>query len=365
MKKTIGFLVYDNRSGSTYLASLLNNHPEIGVTIEAGFPDEVFGINDKSIRLETKDDVKAFLNRVYTDKKFVSWNLDYKKILEKGIAKIPLFSHDFFYIFLESYFQKYKPSANVWIFKNTRSVPEIVPFLNRYPDAKFIHIYRDGRAVFDSKKRSIGSNTSWPMETDPIKAAKLWVNTMKMAEKAGRYNNFINIKYESLLVNPEKELKRIGNFLLGRNIDPRIFLDFSKNNDYSSLIPLSQRHLHLDINKPPLLSKIDEWKKRLNPCEIWLYEMVARDVLSSYSYDLSANFDVTELRKFFINLKCHMWLFWSRLLAFRRYFYLVTRPKLFRQKLVAFSKDRKTRSFCLKCISKLAWLKNKVNITKG
>ncbi|GAN31521.1 sulfotransferase [Candidatus Brocadia sinica JPN1] len=75
-----------------------------------------------------------------------------------------------------------------------------------FPDAKFIHIVRDGRDVFDSWRKMNSFN-------DNVAAAALdWRYKLFRIEKSFKKipeENKITIRYEDLLENPENTIKSI------------------------------------------------------------------------------------------------------------------------------------------------------------
>ena len=94
----IVFLTYIPRSGSTYLAKLLDEYKDIGVTIEANIPD---GIRNGKCKIENYNDFEEYLKRLYRDEKFNYWNIDkdrLKKILINQLNQLYLTSLNTFII---------------------------------------------------------------------------------------------------------------------------------------------------------------------------------------------------------------------------------------------------------------------------
>ena len=58
----IVFLTYISRSGSTYLAKLLDEYNDIGVTIESQIPD---GIGWGRCNIKNSDDLEKYLKKLY------------------------------------------------------------------------------------------------------------------------------------------------------------------------------------------------------------------------------------------------------------------------------------------------------------
>ena len=76
-----------------------------------------------------------------------------------------------------------------------------------FPGAKFIHIVRDGRQVINSMQEKFG----WSF----AKAMHQWKQLVEAGDTINRQNkgNFLQIKYESILLNPEKMFHMIFEFI--------------------------------------------------------------------------------------------------------------------------------------------------------
>lgn len=77
-----------------------------------------------------------------------------------------------------------------------------------YPDAKFVHIIRDGRDV----ARSIATQNWGP--TDIAGAAREWRESVDAGRGAGLSGDrYLEVRYESLLASPEPEIGRLYGWL--------------------------------------------------------------------------------------------------------------------------------------------------------
>jgi len=80
-----------------------------------------------------------------------------------------------------------------------------------FPEAKFIHIYRDGRDVVCSRKKK---GETW------FQSSSLWLyNTISALQLEGD-RNYYALSYENLVCNTEKEIRKLCEFLS---------IEFSKN----------------------------------------------------------------------------------------------------------------------------------------
>ena len=164
-----------------------------------------------------------------------------------------------------------------------------------FPNAKFIHIIRDGRAVFNSKKNSIYSVTGKPFETNALRAAKVWKEKVLLSKKVNDLyqDTSIIIHYENLILDTDQTLSEILEFL---DLD---YLNAKKSN-LNYKVPLRYGNLHENIRKKPLKSRINSWKEELSKQELKEYEYVAGTILNLEGYSL-CNFHLDRIER----LKLH------------------------------------------------------------
>ena len=148
-----------------------------------------------------------------------------------------------------------------------------------FPEAKFIIQIRDGRAVFNSKKRSIYSATGKPFVENPEKAAEEWC---EMDEWICRVTDLFPetkiIHYERLVSETEETVRNILNFL---GMD---YISETQGNEYH----VSERYgnLHQNIKKESLVERISAWEHQLSRDEILRFENLAHPVLTKRGYEL-------------------------------------------------------------------------------
>jgi len=291
--RRIGFLFYENRSGSTYLASLLDSHPEVLVTLEANFPDYVFGLGKDAMSVTGTDQLQSFIEPLYNDikndMKFGSWEVDPEDLLATLLRnnKLPFPTENIFETIIDLYIKTNKPDAKICIYKDPKNLQNYPQLKDIFPSALFLHIYRDGRAVYNSRKQSLGSKTGRPMEVNPIAAADRWARMMKMASEEEQNDSFYNIRYENLIRHTHEEMENILNFLsvsADKNIDDLL----QATERYFDKIPEEQKHLHANIKLPPRDDRIDSWRQALPSEETYLYEKYARRSLMRYGYELTS-----------------------------------------------------------------------------
>lgn len=146
-----------------------------------------------------------------------------------------------------------------------------------FPEAKYIHIVRDGRAVYQSVKA-----LDWG-PSNAYMATRFWVErvqqglTVELAEGA----SCTRVRYEDLVAQPEQVLSRLCRFA-GINYDPCMV------NGGGLVLPGFTRNQHSLVGQRPDASRLFCWREKLNRREIRVFEAYpwARTLLDRFDYSL-------------------------------------------------------------------------------
>ena len=273
------------RSGSTLLSSMLDNFLNIGVTLESSL---LFTILTGRPTYETKEHINEAINtlydgshRLYADRKFLKWDIPVNVLRDKLYVNLPFSNADFVYHILDVYFSRHKPTAKFWIYKGV-DINLLESIKQSFPESKYIYIYRDGRAVYCSKKRAVNLNTGSSMASDPVTDAKIWVQNFTKVKSTFDKNYLLMVEYENLIKHTTDVLTTVYEFLSGDS-DKEMDSVRCKTN-YFSKIPDEQRILHPNINKKPILERIEAWKQEISFAEQYLYEKTAYGTLKMLGY---------------------------------------------------------------------------------
>lgn len=199
LNKPILFIIGAPRSGSSWLHQLIGAHPEVAsseATEIAHFNTYILAVQkiwEKENRNIEERQWKLGLPTIWSDEKFLEFQQAftseiYSSILEKTPnAKCILDRHGGY-----SY-----------------SLDLIRSFL---PNAKFIHLLRDGREVALSAVSSNARKAFGP--SDIYKAAEAWSSYSLAACEAEQFgnDNYFEIRYESLLDKPKETLNELFDF---------------------------------------------------------------------------------------------------------------------------------------------------------
>jgi len=285
--KQIVFLLYMNRSGSTYLARLLNQNIKVGVTLEGTVPDGVadlpnilrkFRSDEYELTIINERELKKYINELYRDEKFNHWGIE-RNLLEKKLSKLPMPIHyrEILFTILDLYFAKYK--IDVYVYKKGSYIFSLEYIDRLFPDAKFIFILRDLRAIYNSQKNTLDTKRNWRMAYSPYETSKIYNKVLDILNKWESKSNFLIVKYENFIGNSEKELNRIYSFLKVPKIN-----DGEK--EYYSNIPIIQRSIHENIILEPLIENISNWKYSLSNHEIKILQKKSGKQLERWGYEI-------------------------------------------------------------------------------
>lgn len=265
------------RSGTTFLGSLLGKHQRCLTIPESHFKIEIIKCYEKGYKL------KEIINKVNKNWRFQIWDIpeidfyEFEKYannsIESNVIKNLL---NFIIISYNKNLDNENNNFDLWI----DHTPSNIKFFKRlndiYNNIKLIHIIRDGRAV---------SASVMPLDWGPntiINSAHWWVENISFGLGVKLFlekDKYLSIKYEDLVRNPEKVLRRICEFLNIEFCHEMIKGDGFKKPNYTS-------QQHKLIGNKPDVSRINNWKQELTQREIEIFENITADLLSYFNYEL-------------------------------------------------------------------------------
>lgn len=277
------FVVGSDRSGTTLLRLMLTCHPKIAIPPESIFALQLYPAWG-NVLLERSEQVASLCNELYSDSRFREWKVE-RAALEQAIKdRIPLRFADLVSLVYETYAQQHQPAATRWGDKNPKYAMHLTWIWGLFPDAKVIHIIRDGRAVFNSfleANRKAG-RTLWPEEVSA--AARSWTLRLTQARQHRSNPNYREVFYEALVKSPESELGQICGFL-DLEYDP-VMLEFAEVNRREELVPKHRTAWHDATLMPVQEVRVEAWQRTLSPSSIAHFELMAGHHLLSCGYPL-------------------------------------------------------------------------------
>jgi hypothetical protein len=265
------------RSGTTILSCMLDAHPELNFTygsvnyLRWFVKKQISPDNYKKIVSETKSRLYKRYGKV----------IDYEKIVKSIEGSQKCISHALIYSSIMDEYFGY--SEKRWGEKTLMEWTNIPTFLKMYPEGKALHIIRDPRDVLASFK----GMTFEPGKRylDAIFACMHSMDYCLHYKKTLPKSKYYAVRYESLIMNPRLELRKISDFL-GIQYSEKM-MDKSRYKDQFGDNISIESHTSYNDNSLP----IGRWKNQLINSDIALIEGLLSNQLYEFDYCDSNNKD--------------------------------------------------------------------------
>lgn len=225
------FIVGNSRSGTTMMSRILGQHSAIFTFNELHFVESIVSpeqINSdyRPLNKESESIVSSLL-RSQREGTFSS--ADKGQYIDEANSIINCCTRDPSSMDIFKCFCLYETSQNnkkIACEQTPKNIYYVNEILKTLPNSKFINMYRDPRDVLLSqkqrwKRRFLGAKQvpffsetlrSW-FNYHPITMSKLWNSAINESLAFNDVDNFLNVKFETLLNNPEGQIKKICEFL--------------------------------------------------------------------------------------------------------------------------------------------------------
>ena len=257
------------RSGTTLLGSMLGVHPSCICVPESQFKAPLL----KDPSLHSSADIHRLIS---ADWRFKLWDMPVAPgdvSLNGSTADRPART---MLRLVELYAAKVgRPAASVWIDHTPHNVRQAKLLARAFPDSRFIHIVRDGRAVAASVM---------PLDWGPnsiLEAAHFWVEQTAYglaAEQQFGSERVHRVHYERLVREPGAVMQEVSAFL-GLDFTPEMC------DGGGFVVPQYSAGQHRLIAQRPDPSRIDAWTKILTPREHEIFEHLTEDFLDYMGYE--------------------------------------------------------------------------------
>ena len=283
------FVVSSPRSGSTLLRMMLDAHRDLAIPSETHFvPDLIESFDDGDPSPE------SLVTTLRGHRRWEDFHLDADALLARLRDADPLTAGNairaFFALYAES---QGKPR---WGDKTPEYVEHMRRIEGALPEARFVHVIRDGRDVALSR-------TKWRMKRvgrkPPVeRLAKKWKKAITVARRQGkRVDHYLEVRYEDLVGETEPALQRICEFA-ELEYDPgmlryhegaadrlaEIAHTLPEREDRTALGAEARLSKHEMTTKPPERGRIFAWRGEMSEEDRVTFESVAGDLLEDLGY---------------------------------------------------------------------------------
>jgi Sulfotransferase family len=283
------FVVGATRSGTTLLRLMLDAHPDVGIPSETHFFHKLV---KRSERARISPELLA--DTIITHKRWGDFHLDADELRTRFDEIEPFNLSDALRAFYGLYAEKHGKTR--WGDKT----PGYLRYMRRIewvlPEARFIHLIRDGRDV---------ALSVLPMNWGPssiTEAAELWVERVTIAREQGALvNHYMEAKYEDLVTETETTLRRVADFLelpwdsamldYHERAEERLkekARDLPRKKSRGDQPAAARMASHAMAKQPPDPKRIGRWRTEMSADDRKLYESVAGELLAELGYEVGA-----------------------------------------------------------------------------
>jgi hypothetical protein len=269
------FIVGSGRSGTTLLRALLDAHPQLAIPPESYF---IVTLARRADRYETEGgfDAAMFCDDVAGHQRFARWGLPEQAMRDAVAAAAPAD----FPAAIRAVFGAYAAQQNKprYADKTPKYVKDMARLTDLFPEARFVHIVRDGRDVVLSFQ-----SLTWGPDA-AIEAALRWRNWVELGQAVGNelgQDKYMEVRYEELVADAPAVLQDVCSFLSLDYSDQ--MLSYTEHADQiieANYFPEG----HSRIRMPPTKG-LRDWRTEMSQEDLVKFELVAGDLLGRLGYE--------------------------------------------------------------------------------
>ncbi len=270
-------LVGCGRSGTTLIRNILDTHPDLAITHEAHF---VGPLARERQRFESESGllIEPFLDAIYDDPNFLRQGVDRELLKSSMLEDRPKDYADG----VRTVFAAYAAAEEKPLYgdKTPGSVSHMKLLASLFPEARFIHIIRDGRAV----ALSYIERPEWGPE-NAAAAAHHWLTRVGRGRSAGKSlgpTRYLEVRYEGTVADPETVARDMCKFLE---------LDYTEEmlsyQDSSARLIAGSKNPGAFINlAKPVTKGLRDWTAEMKDRDRLVFEAIAGPLLKDLGYQV-------------------------------------------------------------------------------
>ncbi len=290
------FVVGHGRSGTTLLRLMLDAHPQLVIPPETQFLPQLI-----QVAKEPGATADSVCDVLVGHRRWEDFGIDADDIRSRWRALEPFDLREGVRSFYRLYAGRFEKPR--WGDKSPGYGWNMPPIDKLLPEARFIHLIRDGRDVTLSL---LAKHDDPP---PPAQQARHWIKRVRQTRHQGtRVRHYMETHYEDLLDDPEKQLRRICEFI-DLDFDERMLRYHESAADRMAEIKRDMKGgqeltqdrsrgevsaerrvaIHKLTSEPPRKDRIGKWRKEMDPSDLAEFESVAAPLLTELGYELGAS----------------------------------------------------------------------------
>jgi Sulfotransferase family len=283
------FVLGAGRSGTTLLRMMLDSHPELAIPAETGF------IGQAHASWNPAEPIESFVESAVSARNWRHFGFGREELTSRLVQARVTSLVDALRVFYSLCAQQQgKPR---WGDKTPAHV-RFVPLIARHlPEARFVHLVRDGRDV----ALSLRGLTFGPQSLET--AAQWWKERVEAARSGVRglpAGTSVEIRFEDLVAEPEEHLHRIcelaklpwsDRMLVYHERSAARLVEYDDVSLARTAVDVAARERLLAVRQRlrrlPDSSRIARWRADLSSDEVRRFVSVAGDLLDELGYETS------------------------------------------------------------------------------
>ena len=286
------FIVSSGRSGTTLLASILNASKQIYIPYESDFIARAYPYYQHKKHFQ-EDDYKQIIKLFQVTSRQEGWGISQDYLLSCLKDSSPQTFAEVNSVICAAFHQQEKTENLLWGIK----MPVLIASLERIrrvcPQAKIVHIVRDGRDVYLSYRKVHDTSEIKFGPRGVVENALYWVDGLRRIEQFRKiYPNsqIYELRYAELLNDPAKELKKLCQYL-DIEYQPSMHEDFNSLERNTKVAPehfMQSIHKKLQGGLDP--SNTKKYLSKMSSFEQMTFELIAIPYLIKYDYEIKYPF---------------------------------------------------------------------------
>ncbi|MGI9019801.1 MAG: sulfotransferase family protein [Solirubrobacterales bacterium] len=290
------FVVGHGRSGTTLLRLMLDAHPELAIPPETQFLPQLI-----QVAKEPGATADSVCDVLVGHRRWEDFGIDADEMRAAWRGLEPFDLREGVRLFYRAYAERHgKPR---WGDKSPGYGWNMPPIDNLLPEARFIHLIRDGRDVTLSL---LAKHENPPT---PRQQAKHWIKRVAQTRRQGtRVRHYMELHYEDLLDDPERQLRRICDFselefdeamlsyheraeerIAEIRRDMKGGQELTQDRSRGEVSAERRVEIHKLTSEPPRKDRIGKWRREMDPADLAEFEAVAAPLLTELGYELGGD----------------------------------------------------------------------------
>ncbi len=289
--ESIFFIVGNSRSGTTLVARVLKRHLQVHVLNETHFMEE-FSDERRNFDKLSEEEIRRIINQLlviqnkdyYRKAEYQEYPGDAERLYNLYKAKGAKSFKNLILAFFE--YQAEKHHKLLVGDQTPRHVFDIPQLSEMFPEAKFIHMIRDPRAILLSQKKKWKAGIRWKqpkfeiirtfINYHPITTLVIWKKAVKAGIDGSQRiprDRVLHVKFEHLVANPKKHVTEICKLLK---------IDFQeKMLDVGVELTGTEQY---EGKKGIQKALAEKWRSNLTRTEIFIADQLAATIMNEFEY---------------------------------------------------------------------------------